>query len=323
MMRVIGPILWRVGLPTDRAGAETGPSVSNTERPTSNIQRSTSKIPDFGWNVFLDVGCSMLNVGCSARRLRPAGTRALHLFCLALFAAALPARAADILLAAATDAELQPLIRRLVDARAETRAAWTFWTGTLAGRSVVLVRTEGDPLNAVAATTLAIRRHSPRLVVTFGSARAHDPALRSGDVVVSKAFVAFDGIISDPLPLGGSVKPLAWKRLPHAVMTPGEKENYQVEFPADPGALATATKLKPARGKLVTGVLGSAHQVNREADRLAYLHQQWGTSTEDFESAHVAGCALLLGVPVIGLRVVDGTPAESAALALQFLEGSK
>ena len=74
------------------------------------------------------------------------------------------------------------------------------------------------------------------------------------------------------------------------------------------------------RGRVIAGVLGSAAQVNREADRIAYLHQQWHTSSEDNDSAHIAGCALLLRTPVIGLRIIEGTPAESAALAMQFLE---
>jgi adenosylhomocysteine nucleosidase len=232
------------------------------------------------------------------------------------------AATADVLLVAA-DAELQPLIKQLASPRSETRAAWTFWLGTLAGKPVVLTRTEGDPLNAVAATTLAIRRYGPKLVITYGAARAHDPALHPGDVVVSKSFVGFDGVLSDPLPLGGGVKPLTWQRLPHAPMTPGEKEKYRDDFPADAAASAALEKLRPARGKLVTGVLGSAPQVNREADRIAYLHQLWKTSSEDTESAHIAGCALLLGVPVAGLRVIDGTPGEAAALAEQFLEGWK
>lgn len=255
---------------------------------------------------------------------RPAETRALHLLLalFLLFPATLHAET-DLLLAAATDAELQPLITQLAAPRTETRASWTFWLGTLKGKSVVLTRTEGDPLNAVAATTLALRRYSPKLVVTYGSARAHDPALQAGDVVVSQRFVAFDGLVSEPLPLGAGSHPHTWQRLPHAPMTPGEKEQYQDDFPAGATALATAQKLKPARGKLVTGALGSAHQVNREADRIAWIHKTWHTSTEDAESAHIAGCAQLLGVPVIGIRVIEGTPAESAALAVQFLEGWK
>ena len=242
---------------------------------------------------------------------------------LVLLAANLRAESADVLLAAASDAELQPLISRLGTPHTETHGAWQFWTGTIGTKKVVFTRTEGDPLNAVAATTLAIRHFAPKLVITIGSARAHDPALQPGDVVVSRTFIAFDGLISEPHPPGGGVHPLTWERLPHAMMTPGEKEHYQTDFPADPAALAVAEKLTPARGHVVAGALGSANQVNREADRIAWIHQTWKTSCEDGESAHIAGCALLLGVPVIGLRIIDGSPAETPALAIQLLEALK
>ena len=224
---------------------------------------------------------------------------------------------------AATETELQPLLVRLADPHTEKIAAWQFWTGTLDGKTVALTRTEGDPLNAVAATTLAIRRFAPKLVVTFGAARAHDPALHPGDVVVSRSFAAFDGMVSPHRDLGAGSTPLQWRNLPHAIMTPGEQEKYLPIFPADATPLAAAQKLLPARGRLVTGVLGSANQINREADRLAYLRSQWGTSCEDGESAHIAGCALLLGTPVIGLRVIDGSDGEAAALVLRLLEGLK
>ena len=237
--------------------------------------------------------------------------------------ALLRAEPADVLLAASSEAELQPLLTRLTAPHRETRAAWQFWRGTLGGKSVVLTCTEGDPLNAVAVTTLAIRRYAPRLVVTLGPARSHDPALKPGDVVVSGKFAAFDGVESPVLGLGGGTDPLKWEKLPHALMTPGEKESPMEYFPADPRALAVARTLIVPRGRLVVGVLGSAPQVNREADRVAQLRARWGTSTEDGESAHIAGCAQLLGVPVIGLRVVDGTEGEAAVLALQFLEAWK
>ena len=240
-----------------------------------------------------------------------------------LFTTGLRAAPVAVLLAAASDAELQPLLARLTGARTEKRAAWQFWIGTLDGRPVVLTRTEGDPLNAVAATTLAVRRYAPKLVVTFGVARAHDPALRPGDVVVSGSFAAFDGMVSPPLEPGAGSNALGWFKLEHLLMTAGEGETRLELFPADRPALAVAQKLTGGRGRLFTGVLGSAHQANREADRIAWLHAQWGTSTEDGESAHVAGCALLLGVPVIGLRVVDGTEGEAAGLALKFMEALK
>jgi adenosylhomocysteine nucleosidase len=184
----------------------------------------------------------------------------------------------------------------------------------------VLARTEGDPLNAVAATTLAIRHYSPVLVITFGTARSHDPGLQTGDVVVSEKFAAFDGMYSHvSAPAAGS-DALKWEPLPHLLMQPGEKEVPAMTFPADPTALIAARKLHPPHGRLIPGVLGSAGQVNREADRVAWLHARWGTSCEDAESAHIAGCARLLGVPVFGLRVVNGSEGEAADLVRQLME---
>jgi len=235
----------------------------------------------------------------------------------------LRAETVDVLLVGSSDAGLQPLLAQLTGARTEKYVAWQFWLGTLDGKTVVLTRTEGDPLNAVAAATLALRRYAPKLVVTFGPARAHDPALKPGDVVVSGSFAAFDGMISPHRELGAGSTPLAWSKLPHPLMTAGEAETPLESFPADPAALAVARKLTGTRGRLVTGVLGSAYQVNREADRIAWLRAQWGTSCEDGDSAHIAGCALLLGVPAIGLRVIDGAPGEAAPLVRQLLEGLK
>jgi adenosylhomocysteine nucleosidase len=229
----------------------------------------------------------------------------------------------EVVLAAATDAELKPVLAQMTGVRVEKHALWTFWLGTLAGRKVGLARTEGDPLNAVAATTLAIRHYSPRLVVTFGSARAHDPALRAGDVVIGEKFAAFDGMESPVRPVGGGSDALTWTTLPHLLMTPGEKEVPAATFAADAGALTAARSLRVASGRVTPGVLGSANQVNREVDRVAWLRSHWGTSCEDAESAHIAGCAQLLGVPVVGWRIIGGAEGDAAALVRPFLEAWK
>lgn len=241
----------------------------------------------------------------------------------AICGAPLLAAPTDLLLVAPDDATLAPILKKLESPRIESRAAWTFWFGQLYGKSVVLTRSEGDPLNAVAATTLAVRRHQPKLIVVFGAARAHDPALRAHDVVVSEKFIAFDGLISPPTGLGGGSDALKWKKLPHPLMTAGERETPAPLFPADPAALALARTLAPIQGRVVVGALGSANQINREADRIAWLRAQWGTSTEDGESAHIAGVGKLFDTPVVGFRVIDGTPEETAAFALKFVEAWK
>ncbi len=255
--------------------------------------------------------------------LSPPKVRLVLFLLLAVLVARAESASGPILFAAATDAELRPLIAKLDGPVTESRAAWQFWLGSIDGKKVVLIRTEGDPLNAVAATTLAIRRYHPQLVVTYGLARAHDPALLPGDVVVSEKFAAFDGMESDVIPLDGGSAPLTWSRLQHKLATAGEKETPTDFFPADAQALGRAKTITLAHGRIIAGVPGSANQVNREADRVAWIHEKWGTSCEDGESAHIAGCAQLLGVPVIGLRVIDGTESTAATVALQFLEAAK
>lgn len=254
--------------------------------------------------------------------------RAIYLFCcfggLAVCVQrSIAGERVDVLLAASSEGELRPLLAKLQDPHQESRAAWEFWIGVLAGKRVVLTRTEGDPLNAVAATTLAIRRYSPKLIITFGSSRAHDPSLRPGDLLISGKFAAFDGIISAVVPLDGGSNSLSWQRLPHPLATLGEKETPEYFFPADASAVETAKTLLSPRGKVVVGVLGSSAQTNREADRIAWIRTQWNTSSEDGESAHIAGCAQLLGVPIIGLRVIDGEEGKAAAHVLDFLGAGK
>lgn len=242
--------------------------------------------------------------------------------CLAL-TVALRGASVDVLLVAPDDASLRPVLQHMSDLQIETRAAWTFWRGQCGTKTLALTRSEGDPLNAVAATTLGIRLHAPRLIVVFGPARAHDPALQPGDLVVSERFAAFDGIISPITALGAGSDALRWMKRPHPMMTAGERETPTEFFPADAAAVAIARTLQPARGRLVVGVLGSAHQINREADRVAWLREQWRTSTEDGESAHVAGVGVLLGVPVFGVRVIDHAGTEAAEWVLRFLEAWK
>ena len=84
-------------------------------------------------------------------------TRMSRMKLVAVIVLMLPLSAAakvDLLIAAATEAELAPVRAKMSGVKEQTLTSWTFWSGTLAGKSVVLTRTEGDPLNAVAATTL-------------------------------------------------------------------------------------------------------------------------------------------------------------------------
>jgi len=62
----------------------------------------------------------------------------------------------DIVVQGAVDSELQPLLTALEGKEQIQIAAWTFWRGRIGAKRVVVSRTEVGPINAVAATTLAV-----------------------------------------------------------------------------------------------------------------------------------------------------------------------
>jgi adenosylhomocysteine nucleosidase len=243
-------------------------------------------------------------------------------FVLALLLA-LPALGADLLVEASQDAELAPLAARLSDRQIEKIASWTFESGRGFGKDVVLVRTEGDPLNAVAAATLAIRHYRPRLIVTFGTARPHDPKLAAGDVVVARDFTIFAGFNSKPRGAGEGIHPLDWDPDPTLVMHPEEQQLPTRAFATDAKARELMLALPWPGGHVRSGTLGSSPEINREADRISWLRQNWGTDCEDRESAYIAGCASLLNVPVAGFRIIGDDESAASDLALRFLEAWK
>jgi len=135
----------------------------------------------------------------SARALR---LTAAVLFCLTLGACAgtasrdavrtaPSAEQVDLVIQGAVDSEVEPLVAALVNPRRVRIAAWTFWRGQLAGRNVVVSRTEVGSINAVAATTLAITSFHPRLIINQGTAGATVPDLRVLDIVAGEATVDY------------------------------------------------------------------------------------------------------------------------------------
>ena len=70
-------------------------------------------------------------------------------------------------------------------------------------------------------------------------------------------------------------------------------------------AAAHAVKHEYERGKVVEGTIASGNFWNNEVDRIAWLHNQFGTSTEEMETAAAAQVAEAYGVPFVGIRVLS------------------
>src|SRR5690242_6616584 len=88
----------------------------------------------------------------------------------------------DVLVQAAIEPELKPLLAALEEAKEVRIGSWTFWTGRMTGKTgmktVVVSRTEVGPINAAAATALGIQAFQPGIIINQGTAGASNPGLR-------------------------------------------------------------------------------------------------------------------------------------------------
>jgi len=217
----------------------------------------------------------------------------------------------DVVVQGAVDSELQPLLAALEGRETIQLAAWTFWRGRIGGRSVVVSRTEVGPINAVAATVLAIQQFKPRLILNQGTAGADDPDLKVFDVVVGDATVDYGAFRSVHRNAGAGVDLAGWAPIAHRLRLDGRDRVEFKSFPGDAAALAVAMDTPYKRGRVVKGVIGSAFEFNRELDRLTWVRRTYGAVSEDMESAFAAGAALGFKTPFLAIRIISDSEFHS------------
>jgi adenosylhomocysteine nucleosidase len=219
--------------------------------------------------------------------------------------AAATAPAADVVVQGAVDTELQPLLGALEGREQVQIAAWTFWRGRIAGKTVVVSRTEVGSVNATAATTLAIVNFRPRLIINQGTAGAADPALNVFDIVVGDATVDYGAFRSAHADAGAGVDLSRWTPMPHRLRLDGTERIAFDRFPGDPAAIAAALAIPNPRGRVLKGVIGSAFEFNGEVDRLAWMNRTYGVVSEDMESAFAAATAAGFKTPFVAIRIIS------------------
>ena len=220
-------------------------------------------------------------------------------------AAAKPYPAADVVVQGAVDTELQPLLGALEGRELIQIAAWTFWRGRIAGKTVIVSRTEVGPVNASTATTLAIVNFRPRLIINQGTAGAAISDLKLFDIVVGEATVDYGAFRSAHAGAGAGVDLSRWTPMPHRLRLGGGDRIAFDRFPGDPAAVAAALTVPNPRGRVVKGVIGTAFEFNREVDRLVWMNRTYGVVSEDMESAYAAGTAAGFGTPFVAIRIVS------------------
>ena len=216
----------------------------------------------------------------------------------------------DLMVQGALDSELQPLLRALEGSRQVQLDAWTFWTGHIAGKRVVISRTEIGPLNAAAATALGIRYFRPRAIINQGTAGGHNRELHLWDIVVGEHTTDFSGIEQTHGDAGTGVRLERWGPIHNRLRLDGRERVEFANFPGDPTLVRAALRVPYARGRVVAGNVGSAFRFTRELDMIDWVRRTYGTDSEDMESAYAGGVALAMHVPFVAVRIISNTEWE-------------
>lgn len=220
------------------------------------------------------------------------------------------AASGPILIQGAMDIEIDHLVQSLKGASSKTIGSWTYWQGKLNGMPVVISRTNQGMANAAAATALAIEQFHPSMIINQGTAGAHHPTLKRGDIVVANQTLNIGSFMTNLTPKGKGIAPKSWQRYPETmqVLKDGKlvaKPYFNSEQQLVEQAYAIHNQYK--NGKVVRGIIGSADQWNRELDRINWLQQKYGTYVEDMETSAVALVAESFNVPFVGIRVVSNS----------------
>lgn len=202
----------------------------------------------------------------------------------------------------------------LDDVHTEYSGNATFYTGTLNGYPVVVAQTGKGLENTAAATAIGITRYQPRIIINQGTSGGHDPKLQVGDILLGARSVNAANFKTPHRKTGEGSAPLSW--LPMDLMasagSAGEGDSAAKAekarfYAGDKALLALALSLKDTykHGKVVTGTIGSGNFWNNELDRIAWLHDNLGTSVEEMETASAAQIAHAYQTPFLGIRILS------------------
>ena len=104
-----------------------------------------------------------------------------------------------ILIQGAIDIELDYLINIIKEREEVEIGTYKYYKGLIDGYPVVVSKTKIGQTNAGAATSIAILKYSPLLIINQGTAGGHGRIIHKGDIVIGKDYINLTAFQSIPL----------------------------------------------------------------------------------------------------------------------------
>ena len=199
-----------------------------------------------------------------------------------------------ILIQGANEREVLAYVNHFKNFDVKTIDNYVFYDGEYEDYEVIISVTGSGVINAAASTMVGIYNFKPDIVINQGTAGAHLPELKIGDILVGEYAVYINKLETSIKSAGEGSNSLEW--------TPMAKGSNKV--PASEELLALVHKLKCAK-KLKFGIFGTSDIFTREVDRILYSNSLYGEISEDMESVAVYKTCENAGVPYIGFRIIS------------------
>lgn len=223
----------------------------------------------------------------------------------------------------AMDAELRHLLDQVAIERETRDGPWLGRHATVAGISLVIVRSGMGMVNAAAATEHLISTHRPGAILNFGCSGAHRRDVLHGDVVIGDRSVHHAAL--HVLPSGEEVHKGMHVEVAGEAFAP-------TTLPSDPALLTLVRqaaagwtpepwpeamdwpKTVPHRSpKVHVGAVGSADVWTQAQARLDALHAQHQTLCEDMEAAAIAQVCAIHQVPFLPIKDISNNEFHAAS----------
>ncbi len=225
----------------------------------------------------------------------------------------------DVLVQGAEKLEVEEIVAALEHPQKQAIGPFSFWVGHIGPHRVAVSLTGQALINCTTSTIVGIEEFSPKLIVNQGTSGAQVPYLGLHDITIGRRTVDY-GNFSSALRLAGQGSaPLAWTPVPQRLRdsATGKWVEFPDGFAGDEAAMAVALRTRNPMGRVFPGVIGSAHEVNLELDRVAWSHRNFGMDVEEMESGHVAAIAHAFGIHYIAFRVVSDAPYDGVPFYAQ------
>ncbi len=200
----------------------------------------------------------------------------------------------------AMEEEVLALREKLMDVRQLQKASMDFYSGTLNGKEVVIVRSGIGKVNAGICTQILADVYQVDAVINTGIAGSLKTEINIGDVVIST-----DTLQHDMDATGFGYEPGVIPRMETSC------------FPADPELLKqaeAACREAVPRIQVFTGRVVSGDQFISDKKVKERIVRQFGGMCTEMEGAAIAQAAWLNGIPFVVIRAISDKADDSATM---------